>query len=118
MSVNISGTFKSDDRDLNGLERITKELIEEPLTRHVVVGIVETKRVVRDIADGGTETPTVRFVQIEPLDGPAAERARTMLAEACEARTGQQPDETLFDHGPDDGSDEPDPDADRREDEA
>lgn len=66
MTVLISGTFKQDDRDLNGLTQISKELIEEPLTRHVVIGVVETKRVVRDIADGGTETPTVRFVQIEP----------------------------------------------------
>ena len=62
MSVNISATFKADDRALNGLEAIEKDLIESPLDRHVVVGVVETVRITKDVADGMTETPTVRLI--------------------------------------------------------
>lgn len=88
-AVNIAGTFKKDERENNGLEEIAKDLIENPLTQHVVVAIVETRRIVHNVADGGTRTPTVRFTQIEPLDGSDAEQARAMLDAAYRRRTGR-----------------------------
>lgn len=106
MSVNISGTFRKDDRQLNGLESVAEDLIEDPLTRHVVVGIVETKRIVKDISDGGTETPTVRLVQIEPLDGEAADDAQTLMEKAFQARTGHEYQGALFDRDRDDDPDD------------
>lgn len=101
MTVKIKATFKKDERAFNGLSALEKELIEEPLTRHVVVGIVETSKVVRDVEDGGTESPTIRFVQLEPLEGESAVEARRFLAEAYAKRTGNQ--DTLFE-GADEGN--------------
>jgi hypothetical protein len=98
MTVNIAGTFKKDQREYNGLEAIASKLIDDPLTRRVVVGVVETKRIVRDMADGGTETAVVRFVHLEAVDGDQGEQAKQMLAKAYTERTGGQADETLFDH--------------------
>lgn len=92
MTVNIAGTFKKDQRENNGLESIIDALVTHPLDRHVVVALVETKRVTRDVADG-TDTPTVRFVMIEPLNGEAAATARELLNKAQTARIGHtQPD--------------------------
>ena len=97
MTVKIKATFKKDERAFNGLSAVEKELIEEPLTRQVVVGIVETSKVVRDVEDGGTESPTIRFIQLEPLDGEAAVDAKRMLDEAYQKRTGNGAQDTLFD---------------------
>lgn len=101
-AVNMSGSFKKDQREYNGLEAIAEVLVGEPLTRHVVVGIVETIRTTRNIADGGSETATVRFVHIEAIGGADEEQARAMLAKAFKDRTGRtdevQP--TLFDGVP------------------
>ncbi|MEV7264678.1 hypothetical protein AB0N38_14110 [Micromonospora aurantiaca] len=97
MTVNMSATFKKDERINNGLERIARALVKDPLTRHVVVGVIECTRITRDIADGGVETPTVRFALIEVLDGDDAEQARQLLDAAHNARTGKSPAPTLFD---------------------
>lgn len=97
MTVNISGTFTKENRESNGLESIHDELVEAGLDRHIVVGLVETKFVKRDVAAGGIDTPTVRFVSIEPLTGPAAAAARELLDAARQERTGQRVDPTLLD---------------------
>jgi hypothetical protein len=103
MGVNIKATFKKDDRELNGLEHIVKELIDDPLKRRIVIGIIEVSRVTTDYEDGSTQTPTVRFLQIEALEGDAAERGRMMLSEASQARTGRDVEDTLFDGEPGEG---------------
>jgi hypothetical protein len=97
VSVNISGTFKKDERDSNGLESIHDELVKRPLDRRIVVGMIETKFVKVDVQDGGVEVPTVRFVAIEPLTGPAATTARELLDAARSERTGQPVQPTLLD---------------------
>lgn len=89
MTVRISGTFKKDVREYNGLEHIIKQLIDSPLDRHVCVLKVETKKIVRDIADGGTEEPTVQVVHIEPLEGDDAEAAAKLLDAAYRKRTNR-----------------------------
>jgi hypothetical protein len=108
MAVNIQAKFGKDDRESNGLERIAKELIDEPMKRRIVVGFIEPTRVTTDLKDGGTQSVTVNFLQIEPLEGDVAERARMMLSEAYTARTGQAVEETLFDHQQGDEDDDQD----------
>lgn len=105
-AVNVQSAFKKDERENNGLESIGKELIENPMTRHVIVAVVETTRIVTDIAAGGTRTPTVRLVQVEPLDGSDAEQGRAMLDAAFRKRTGREdnPAASLFDPVPADAS--------------
>lgn len=96
MTVNVAATFKKDERINNGLERIARDLVKDPLNRHLVVGIIECTRITRDIADGGVETPTVRFALIEVLEGEPAEQARQLLDAAHNARTGRAPQSALF----------------------
>lgn len=96
MTVNVAATFKKDERINNGLERIARDLVKEPLNRHLVVGIIECTRITRDIADGGVETPTVRFALIEVLEGEPAEQARQLLDAAHNSRTGRTPQPALF----------------------
>ena len=88
MTVNISASFSKDDKIYNGLEHIIKELLDEPLLRRVAVVVFDTSFSKRDFAHGGTETPTIRIVQIEPLADEAAVDARALLADAYSQRTG------------------------------
>jgi len=101
MTVNIAGTFKKDVREFNGLEAIAKELTEEPLTRQVVVGLIETKKTTKDHTDGGSETVTVRFVHLEALADEAAADGRKLMDDAYRARTNRNEsapvDDGLFD---------------------
>jgi hypothetical protein len=100
MAVQIKGTFKRDERENNGLEGIREDLIRTPLERHTIVGTIEVTKIVRDVADGGVETPTVRLVSVEPLSGDDALTAKKMLDAAYHERTGQTaPPATLFDEG-------------------
>lgn len=103
-AVNISGTFRKDEKPYNGLAAIAKELTDRDkrLERYVVVAIIRP-HAGRWLADDGTETPTIRFDQIEVLDGEAANQARELMNEAYRARTGrgEDPQDPLpFDAGP------------------
>lgn len=90
MTVNIAGTWKKDERDLNGLESIAADLIGSPYEDHIVAALVRTKRVVDDYDDGGSKRVVTKVVHIEPLTGDAADTARKYLDEAYRARTGRQ----------------------------
>jgi len=114
MVVNISGTFRKDERESNGLEAIRLDLVEHGLARRVVVGLVETKFVKTDVQDGGTRVPTVKFVAIEPLTGASADKAREMLDEARRERTGQMTQPSLMDEVYEDDQDEMDLDEESR----
>jgi len=97
-AVKIQGTFKKDEREYNGLESIGDELINSPLVRHVVVAVIETVTYEVNVRDGGTKTPKVRLVSVEPLQGDAAVHATKLRDEAYHERTGQiAPPPTLFD---------------------
>lgn len=92
-AVNISGTFRKDERPYNGLEAIAKQLLDRDNSgiTHVVVGIVRP-HAIKWTADDGMETPTVRFDAIEVLDDDDAAAAKEMLATAYRARTGRDSD--------------------------
>lgn len=96
MTVNVAATFKKDERINNGLEAIVRQLVKEPLERHVVVGVIEVTRITRDIADGGVETPTVRLVSVEALEGDMADAARQLLEKRHSERTGHHLQGALF----------------------
>lgn len=90
-NVNISATFTKDTREYNGLTLIHDQLVTEGLTRHVVTGVIETKFVKRDVAGGGIETPTVRFVALEVIqDENDAETVRDAMDRQYRKRTGRQ----------------------------
>lgn len=89
MSVNISATFSKEAREYCGLDAITADLIEFPHDRVYVVGVVEVLRITKDIADGGVETPTVRFVQIEAVDDGDVPAVRKLLDGRYQDRTGK-----------------------------
>lgn len=106
--VAIKGSFGHDEQEFNGLEAYATDLVDNPLQRRVVVGIIETVRIVRDIAKGDVETPTIRFVQVEVLNGAEADQASAMLQKRFRQRTGREADgqEGLFGN-PQDASDGP-----------
>lgn len=106
MTVNIQAQFKKDSRVYNGLDAIAETLIDKPTLRHIVVGVVETTRITTDVADGGTETPTVNFVQIEALDGDDAATARGILERRYAQRTNGSMQDDLFSHADENDSEE------------
>lgn len=110
MTVHISGTFKRDNRELNGLEEIQQALTDQPLTRRYAVICLQTVRIVQDMADESTRTPTVRIMQIEPVTGETEETVQKIMFEAYEARTGKPAEgamePTLFDRKAGDGGDD------------
>lgn len=100
MAVLVSATFKKDEQEFNGLEVIHDALIESPLDRRVIVAVVETIRVSKDIRAGGVETPTIRLVHVEAMTPDQAIVARKLLDAAYAARTGQAaPPPDLFEDG-------------------
>jgi len=75
------------DHEANGLTAIEKELVASPDGVHVVVALVNRKRLtVED--DASETTPTARIVHIEPLSGEHADAARGLLMAALKERTG------------------------------
>ena len=98
MTVKIAGTFSRETRDDNGLEEVKEQLINQPLERVLVAGLVETKTVTTDVANGSVEIPTIRFVALEAvLDPSDVATVREALDRARARRTGQRVDPTLLD---------------------
>lgn len=86
----LSGTLPKEYNE-DGLGSINADLIEAPHETRVVIALVDCKSINTDI-DSGLEVATARILHIEPLkDGPAEDRARELLLEAQEARTGRKP---------------------------
>lgn len=97
MSVSYQARFRKDDSQYDGLVAVEKALIEEPLTPHVVVGVVETVRFTTDVATGVT-TPVVRFRQIEVVTEADSITVTNMLQAAYSRRTGRDDTQpSLFD---------------------
>ena len=86
MSVRMWATLPK-DHEANGLTAIEKALIADSAETHLVVAVLNRKRL--KIEDDDNETiPTARIVHIEPLEGDAADAARLLLMEALKNRTG------------------------------
>jgi len=108
MTVDISATFSKKERPRNGLDRIAKDLTAEPDTRRIIIGVVECIRTVTDHTSGNAETPVVKLVHIEPMDGDDAVAARALLEKAYHARTGSGAQDPLPFEKDDEPSDEGD----------
>lgn len=109
-TVAIQATFGKDQKAFNGLESIVEDLLEKPLQEHYVIAKVRTAYTKTDYDNGGVETPTVKFVHIEPMLSDKEETAaRKLFEQACKARLGELPQQTLFEDakggGPDDERD-------------
>lgn len=90
MTVNLSAKFTKAERDLFGLDAITKELLENPLERRYVVAVVEPKFAKEEYAEG-TKTPTVKVVHIEPMTEDEDEQtAKDLLDRAYRKRTNRE----------------------------
>lgn len=72
----------------NGLSAIARQLVDEPDQPHVVIAIVDTRKIATD-CDTGDQEATVRVRRIEPISGDDGQRAATLLRRAMETRTGQ-----------------------------
>lgn len=105
MAVKTSAQLTRDKREFNGLDRIADELIAQPRGVRYAVVAYTVKRV-SDEVDEGVKIPTVQIVHIEPLDADD-ERAREILAERYQDRTGKtlDGDPTLFDVAPGEAED-------------
>ena len=86
----LSSTLPKEYSD-DGLGSINKELIDNPHDARVVIALVDCKAITTD-TDSGLQRATARILHIEPLtDSDAEDRAREMLLDAQEQRTGRKP---------------------------
>lgn len=74
--------------DANGLAAIARDLIDSPHDVHVVVALVDCKKVTTD-HDSGEVEPTARIRRIEAIDKDDHPFAQKMLRRALEHRTGK-----------------------------
>jgi hypothetical protein len=91
----FSGKMPSDD--VNGLNAITKDLLDNPRQLRLVVAIVDVEATNVN-HDKGIEKPRLRVRHIEPIlsDKDVAE-AQNLLSKALAARTGAE--QLPFEHG-------------------
>lgn len=74
--------------DANGLVALARELIDSPHEIHVVVALVDCKKITTD-NDNGEVIPTARIRRIEPISDEDKPLAQKMLRRALETRTGK-----------------------------
>lgn len=74
--------------DANGLVAIARQLIDSPHEVHVVVGLVDCKRITTD-NDSGEIVPTARIRRIEVIGDQDKDLAAKMMRRALEERTGK-----------------------------
>lgn len=72
----------------NGLAALAPELIAEPHRVHVVVALIDCKKVTID-ADTGDSEATARIRRVEVIPAEDRELAGNLLRRAFERRTGQ-----------------------------
>lgn len=84
----LSSSLPKDYSD-DGLGSINRELVEHPTNVHVVIALLDCKSITTDV-DSGFDIATARILHIEPLREHEADRAREMLLNAQERRTGQK----------------------------
>lgn len=74
--------------DGNGLDALARQLIDQPHDVHVVIALVDCKKITTD-NDDGTVEPTARIRRIEVVSQEDRDIAATMLRRALERRTGK-----------------------------
>lgn len=74
--------------DGNGLDALARDLIDAPHDVHVIVALVDCKKITTD-NDDGTIEPTARIRRIEVISDDDKDLAAKMLRRALEKRTGK-----------------------------
>ena len=74
--------------DANGLTSIARDLIDSPHDVHVVVALVDCKKITTD-NDSGEVVPTARVRRIEVIGEADRDLAAKMMRRALEQRTGK-----------------------------
>lgn len=75
------------DADQNGLYAIARELLDDPLRRHVVLAVVDCSKITTDTSTGARE-PTVRILRIEQVAPADIAEAERLVRRALEHRSG------------------------------
>jgi hypothetical protein len=97
VTVQIKASFKKDNRHLDGLDAVRKDLVADQVTPRVVIAVLEVTDVNHNVLEG-TDTPKLRVRSIEVMTGRRAITASGLLEEAYAERTGgNTPPATLFD---------------------
>ena len=73
--------------EANGLSALDRELIDSPSSIHVVIALVDCKKITTDVDSGDVE-PVARIRRIEVIREDK-DRAAIMLRRALEVRTGK-----------------------------
>jgi hypothetical protein len=74
--------------EANGLQHLARALLDNPHDVHVVIALVDCKKIDTDVDTGDVE-PTARIRRVEAVTGDDKSVAATMLRRALERRTGQ-----------------------------
>ena len=73
--------------EANGLSALDRELIDSPSTVHVVIALIDCKKITTDVDSGDVE-PVARIRRIEVIREDK-DRAAMMLRRSLEVRTGK-----------------------------
>ena len=74
--------------DSNGLDSLARKLIDEPESVHVIVALVDCKKITTEVDTGDIE-PTARIRRIEVITEADKTTVAKMLRRALEKRTGK-----------------------------
>lgn len=97
MAVQVQASFKKEQKHLDGLDHVRKDLIDAPLTPRIIVAVIDVSQITHDVLDG-SDTPKIRLRQVEVLDGADAMKAVDMLNRTYQKRTGREDSQaSLFD---------------------
>jgi hypothetical protein len=83
--MKLQGTLPKGDA--NGLEAIASALVARPRGLHVVIAVVDVKKITTDSDDGSAE-PTVRIRRVEVIPPDDKEAAEKLMRRALERRQG------------------------------
>jgi hypothetical protein len=75
------------DVERNGLAAVEQALIGDPEGTHVIIAVINQRRVTTD-ADSGETTPAARVLHVEAITGADEASARQLLVSAHKNRTG------------------------------
>jgi hypothetical protein len=96
--VKLSATLPKDDTGANGLDTLSKALINRPTGTYLVVGMVTAAKTVVDHERGNARQPEIRFIAIEGvLDDTEREDVERVLTRCRARREGTNPDQGRLD---------------------
>lgn len=82
----LAGALPKGER--NGLTAIDRKLVDEPWRSHIVIGVVDCKKITTDTDTGDTEA-TARVTRIEVIHGEDLTTAEQLMLRAVQRRNGE-----------------------------